>query len=105
MMHLFHNPECADDEALCLSKFPKKLKEKLKCNGGINPGWGLQFVEGWNVRKIVLLVVVCFGFGSLLVGVLWAVFKHSVQDAFSIAAYMLAFVGVTIGGVQALLVM
>lgn len=32
MMHLFHHPEeCGDEEAICLRRFPKKLKEKLAC--------------------------------------------------------------------------
>lgn len=105
MMHLFQHPECADDEMLCLNRFPKKLKEKLKCAKGINPGWGLQFVEGWDLRKIWILVFILFGMGSLVLGVLWAVYKHSIQDAFAIAAYMLTFATLTVGVMQALLIM
>ncbi|KAE8442247.1 hypothetical protein EG329_003718 [Mollisiaceae sp. DMI_Dod_QoI] len=105
MMHLFQNPDCAEDEALCVSRFPKKLKEKLKCNGGVNPGWGLQFVEGWDWKKIWLIVFAFFGLGSLLIGVLWARYEHSIQDAFAIAAYMIGFATVTVGTAQALLMM
>ena len=46
-----------------------------------------------------------FGFGSALIGILWCVFKHSIQDAFAIAAYVVAFGTVSVGSVQALLVM
>jgi hypothetical protein len=104
MMHLFHHPECAEEDAICISRFPKKLKDKLKCNGRVvNPGWGLQFVEGWDMRKIWTIVFVVFGMGSLLVAVLWAVFERSVQDAFAIAAYMATLATVSVGFVQALL--
>jgi hypothetical protein len=105
MMHLFQYPECAEDEPLCLSRFPKKLKEKLKSQSGINPGWGLQFVEDWDFKKLWIAVFVFFGLGSLVIAFSWAVLKHSIQDAFAIAAYMVAFATLTLGLMQALLVM
>lgn len=105
MMHLFQHPECADDEMLCLSRFPKKLKEKLRCAKGVNPGWGLQFVEGWDFRKIWIVVFMLFGLGSVVLGVLWAVYKHSIQDAFAISSYMLTFAALSVGLMQALMIM
>lgn len=104
LLHLFENPECAEDDEQCLLRFPKKLKEKLKCNSGVSPGWGLQFIEGWDIKKIWIIVFVFFGFGSLLIGVLWACFQHSIQDAFAIAGYIVAFATVSVGTIQALLV-
>lgn len=104
MMHVFQNPDCAEDEPLCLSRFPKKLKEKLLCRGGIKPGWGLQFIEGWDVRKLWLIGFVFFGVGSLTLGIVWAVMKHSIQDAFALAAYVVAFGMITLGTVQAFMV-
>jgi hypothetical protein len=101
LLHCFHNPDHAGDEHFCLDRFPKKLKEKLKCSSG----WGLQFVEGWDAKKLWIIVFIFFGLGSLLIGILWACFNHSIQDAFSIAAYMVAFATVSVGTVQALLVM
>jgi len=105
MMHLFHHPSHADNNSICLERFPKKLREKLKCNGGVNPGWGLQFVEGWDMKKIWVITFVFFGLGSLLIGILWAVYKQSIQDAFTIASYIVAFATVSVGTVQALLVL
>ena len=106
IMHLFEHPHDAADGPFCLNRFPKKLKERLKCIGGdINPGWGLQFVEEWDVRKIWIICFVFFGLGSLLIGILWAIYGHSIQDAFAIASYMLGFATVTVGTIQALLVM
>ena len=105
MMHLFHHPSHAEDDSTCLERFPKKLKERLKCSGGVNAGWGLQFVEGWNIKRIWVLAFVIFGLGSLLIGVLWAVYERSIQDAFAIANYMVAFATVSVGTVQAFLAM
>lgn len=102
MMDLFEHPDHAEGESVCLDRFPKKLKEKLKCNGGVNPGWGLQFVEGWDARKIWLII---FVLGSLLIGVLWVSYGQSIQNAFTISSYMIGLATVTVGTMQALLVM
>jgi hypothetical protein len=104
-MHLFHNPSHADENSFCLNRFPKKLKERLLYNGNANPGWGLQFVEGWNMKKIWIITFIIFGLGSLLMGVLWCVYHGSIQDAFTIASYMVAFATISIGTLQAFLVM
>jgi hypothetical protein len=105
LMHVFQHPDCAEPEPLCLSRFPKKLKERLRCRGGIKPGWGLHFIEGWSAKRIWIVVFIIFGLGSLTTGILWAVFKHSIQDAFALASYMVAFATVSVGTVQALVVM
>lgn len=70
LVHLFQNPKCAGEEALCLERFLKKLKEKLLCKGGIKPGWGLQFVKGWNMKKIWIINFVFFSLGSLSISIL-----------------------------------
>ena len=105
MMHLYHHPECAGTDSICISRFPKKLKEKLRCCPikGVNPGWGLQFVEGWDEKKIWTIVFVIFILGSLLVAMMLLIFGRSLQDAFSVAAYMATTATVTIGFVQAVL--
>lgn len=105
MMHLFHNPECAGSDSICVSRFPKKLKEQLKCCPikGVKPGWGLQFVEGWNNRKIWIMVSVVFGLGSLVVAIKLTVLEKSMEDAFAVSAYMATMTTVSIGFVQALM--
>lgn len=105
LLHLFQHPDCADEESICVGRFPKKLKERLQCKGGVNPGWGLQFVEGWHWKKIWIIGFVFFALGRLLVGVLWSVYGHSIQNAFAIASYMVALGTVSVGTLQALLVM
>jgi hypothetical protein len=71
----------------------------------LTPGWGIQFLVSWDIPKIWLISLFFFGFGSALIGILWGVFKHSIQDAFEIATYVVAFGTVSVGSVQALLIM
>lgn len=106
MMHLYHHPEHAGSHSICLSRFPKKLKEKLRCCPvkGVNPGWGLQFVEGWDEKKIWTIVFVVFVSGSLLVAIMLMALRRNLQDAFSVAAYMATTATVTIRFMQAVLV-
>jgi len=105
IMHLYHHPEHAGAHSICLSRFPKKLKEKLRCCPiqGVNPGWGLQFVEGWDERKIWIIVFIIFVLGSLLVAMMLLIFGRSLQDAFSVAAYMATTTTVTVGFAHAFL--
>lgn len=100
MMHLFYNPQCADNDPLCLERFPKKLKERLLCKRGRKGGWGIQFVEKWDWIKISLVVFTIFGLGSLLFGVLWARYHGSIQDGFTIAQYMIGFSALAVGMLQ-----
>jgi hypothetical protein len=106
-MHLFQHPTCASTSPVIMPRFPKKLLWPLICESEASPkrGWGIQFVVSWDFPKIWLISFLFFGFGSALLGILWWVFKHSIQDAFVIAAYVVAFGTVSVGSVQALLVM
>jgi hypothetical protein len=102
LMHLYTHPDHAEPSPICFEKFPKKLREKLICNkAGTNEGWGLQFIEGWDMKKIFGLVFLLFGIGSLAIGVLWSVYNHSIQDAFTMASYMIAMTAVGMGSLQA----
>lgn len=105
MKHLLKHPSHAENEAICLNRFPNKLKDNLQCSGGVNPGWGLQFVEYWDMKKIWAIAYILFVLGSLLIGVLWTGYEHSIQDAFAVSSYMLAFATISLGSLQALLVM
>jgi hypothetical protein len=89
LMHFFHHPEHAEDEPACLDRFPKKLRERFAvCSGkATGTGWGLHLVEGWDSRKTWVMCFVLFGVGSSLWGILWTVFKKSVQDAFAISGF------------------
>ena len=103
MMHLYQHPEDAEASGICMKRIPKKLKERLSVcpTKGTGLGWGVHFVESWHYNVIWIL-----GFGTLLAAsmvflVCWAVLKHDVQGASGVAAYMLAFVTLLVGTVQA----
>jgi hypothetical protein len=57
------------------------------------------------MRKIWTISFILFGFGSMLIGVLWGVYGRSIQDALAIASYIVAFATLSVGTLQAWLVM
>jgi hypothetical protein len=89
LMQFFYNPKHAKDELACLDRFPKKLRERFAISSGkaTGTGWGLHLAEGWDSRKAWVMCFVLFGVGSSLWGVLWTVFKKSVQGAFAISGF------------------
>jgi hypothetical protein len=104
LMHLFQHPLHAQRKRVCYDRFPKKLKTKLVCSDKPTElGWGLQLVEGWSLKKIWTSGFVLTGIGSLVFGVVWVVLMHSIQDAFTVAAYWLTFGMFGIGTLQAIL--
>lgn len=100
MLHLFQNPSHAKSDTICLSRFPKKLRVKIQSPSDALPGWGLQLIESWDVKKIWIIGFILFGLGSFIFAILWACFGGSVQDAFAVAAYMVAFATLTLGTLQ-----
>jgi hypothetical protein len=104
LMHLFQHPEDAGARTICLDRFPKKMRERLTvcCDTGVSLGWGLQLEEGWDQRKTWILAFVILVVGSATLGILWAVFEHSIQDAFAISGYMTAVAVLSIGFTQAM---
>lgn len=101
LMHIYNHPKDADQETICLTRFPKRIKERLKLGDtDVSVGWGVEFVEGIHWNKVW-----CFGFAivvlSLVVGMAWSWTKKDVQGGFGIAAYMMAFLTFMVGMVQA----
>lgn len=89
LMHLFDNPDCAEDVLACLDRFPKKLREKLACGDkAIASGWGLDLEEGVCKKKTAVLYMVCV-LASSIWGILWTILGHDIQGAFSVSAYMI----------------
>jgi hypothetical protein len=106
LMHYFHHPHDADDGFdWCLSRFPKRLHEKLRAcpRNGPGEGWGIHFVEDWDLKKLWMTSFLICGLGSFAFGVLWAYYENSIQDAFAISSYMIAMATLSIGTVQAML--
>ncbi|ERF73923.1 hypothetical protein EPUS_05346 [Endocarpon pusillum Z07020] len=101
LMHIYHHPEDADSETVCLSRFPKRVRDRLELAGTDVPvGWGIEFVEGVHWNKVWF-----FGFAivlvSLIMGVVWSSLKRDVQGGFGIAGFMMAFLTFMVGVVQA----
>ncbi|KAI9878212.1 MAG: hypothetical protein M1830_001556 [Pleopsidium flavum] len=104
LVHIFQHPQDAEDETICLDRFPKRLLQQIAvCSTGdptTGIGWGLELTEGlhWAKTSCVGLVILV---SSMVLGVLWSVFRGDVQGGFGIAAYMVAFWMCTVGTVQA----
>ncbi|MCJ1404027.1 hypothetical protein MMC11_007251, partial [Xylographa trunciseda] len=106
LMHLCTHPEDADDAAaVCLARIPKKLKERLFVDpaSGTGVGWGVHFVEGWQYSAVWHVAFVTLLLASVVFLTCWALFKQDVQGASGVAAYMLAFMTLAVGSLQAAL--
>ncbi|KAI9875203.1 MAG: hypothetical protein M1830_008767 [Pleopsidium flavum] len=102
LMHLFDHPEDADEETVCLEKFPKRLRERLSVcsNERTNIGWGIHFVEGLHWTKLWLFGLLGIIFSALF-GVFWSVWEHDIQGGFAVAGCMMVFFTFTTDTVQA----
>ena len=103
MTHWFQHPEEAWDLPYAYSLFPKKRKGQLDVDLSQGPSvaWGIQIVEGWLSSRIWLLSLLLFLCGSLAFGICWTIFKHDIQGAFGVAAYIVAFLTLAVGAAQA----
>lgn len=94
LLHFFNTPHKAEDSAQCFDRLPKKTTGVIARSGEI--GWGLHLVDGLNHQRIALLATTVFGAGGTVFGISWSVIRGSIQDAFSIGAFMLALASLTI---------
>lgn len=103
MAHLLYHPEEANELGITCLRAPKKRNERLTIcpREGTRLGWGLHFVEGWILFRIWVLLLSLFGIASLVFGICWAVFKHDVQGAFGVSAYLMTLLGLIVGTLQA----
>ena len=100
LMHLYDHPEDADDDAFCLDRVPKKLRERLTYSQRI--GWGVSFSESLNVKKICIFGLLGL-FLSAAFGVAWSINRDDVQGGFGVAAFVLAAMTFITGILQATL--
>lgn len=103
MLHLCTHPECADETGILFDRIPKKLKERLEVcpHKGSSLGWGIYFIEGWHLGIVTLLAYAILVLVSFVFFVCWTVFKQDVQGASGVATYVLAFLTLGVGSVQA----
>ncbi|KAL8785902.1 MAG: hypothetical protein Q9195_008447 [Heterodermia aff. obscurata] len=104
MLHLINHPTHADEDGFVLDRIPKKLKERLLVSPsrGTGIGWGIYFIEGWHVSVVTIVAFAVLLAGSLAFLICWSVLKHDLQGASGVAAYIIAFLGLAIGSIQAI---
>ena len=103
MMHLYNHPEETEHTAVCLGKLPKKIEGLAWLpthSEGSKIGWGLQFVEGLDVKKLWVWGFIGFII-SITFGVAWSFVKGDMQSGFAVAACMLTGLIFTTGLIQA----
>lgn len=89
LMHRFTNVgQCSADD-FCLLGIPKRLNGPPRVGSAIdqNTAWGLHLEEGLDGERLLLWVVLG-ALASLIFAVPWAIVKGSIQDAFSVAGYV-----------------
>ena len=103
MLHLINHPTHAEEDGFVLDRIPKKLRQRLLVSPsrGTGLGWGIYFIEGWHLSVITIVAFTVLLAGSLAFLVCWSVLKHDVQGASGVAAYIVAFLGLAIGSIQA----
>ena len=82
LRHLFKHPEEHDNERLAYSAFPK-CYERLE----MGPGWGVEFVEGFVPKRVVMAV---FSLILLTLGVYSVSIACEVRSAVGVATFSLA---------------
>lgn len=105
MMHLFHGHHpLLHHSSLFFDRIPKKRGPPLQYNDrpkDANIGWGLDFVMVFNLRLVVTLAFILDLLTCLMLACLWSTLEHDIQDAFTVAAWISAILGVGIATLQA----
>ncbi len=53
------------------------------------------------MSRVWFLILTLFTIGSLVFGICWAILQHDLQGAFGVSAYIVSFMGLLVGTVQA----
>ena len=103
LMHHYNNLSCINVEQIWVyNQVPKRLNEQLIGQATAPAlGWGIHLEEDWHWVKIWNLGSALFIFGSLMFGVLWAVFKKDVQGAFGISSFWTSIFAIVLAYVAA----
>jgi hypothetical protein len=83
-------PECLNEEDICINRLPKKLLARLKYRARLvegNIGWGVLIIEGLN-RPFLSGLWPVFLLLSSVATVLWSVLKGDVQGGFGMGSFL-----------------
>lgn len=100
MMHIFDCPEDASDSQICVTRFPKKLRDRLEF-GRDERGWGIYFEDSRHWGIIVVCITIVGFFGSLAFGIYWNVVMKDIQGAWGVAGWMVAAIGLLLFALHA----
>lgn len=105
MMHLFHGYHpLLYQSSLFFDRLPKKRGPPLQYSDqptDANIGWGLDFVMEFNLRLVVTLALILNILTCLIFASLWSTLERDIQDAFTIAAWISAILGLGVATLQA----
>ncbi|OCK83360.1 hypothetical protein K432DRAFT_390491 [Lepidopterella palustris CBS 459.81] len=101
MMHFFKKPSACENSDDCLKQFAKRVDgpPDPKIPPDYRIGWGLHLEERFDWGRVLIhlyLVVLA----TLLLAICWAAIKRSIQDGFSIAAYLIAVEALAVATIQ-----
>jgi hypothetical protein len=96
LLHHFLRPSCINEqETWILNQLPKRTRGSLHGKADKPAkGWGIYYKEGLDTSKILLMVFLFMILISILVGVLWSVYKMDVQGAFGVSAWVTSVGGI-----------
>jgi hypothetical protein len=99
MMDFFEDPDSRRPGSdLVMQQLPKKLDTGLTSDGiEITEAWGIFYREEWNWRRIWGILGLAFFPPSLLFGVLWAILRKDIQDAFGVASWWMTGATILLG--------
>lgn len=101
LMHFYECPRSCDQTDFCIRRFPKHCACQIQVSEETQEAfaWGIELVEGidWAYFWVFGFVIVT---ASTTFGIAWACKKGSIQDGFTVAAYMIAVFAFMAGAMQ-----
>lgn len=101
LRHFYECPKSCSQSDFCIRRLPKHSTGDVRASEDTQEAfaWGIELVEGldWAYFWIFGFVAIV---ASALFGIVWACKRGSIQDGFTVAAYMNAVVTFTAGAAQ-----
>lgn len=99
LTHYFKSPKCVNEkQTTILAQLPKRVQGELRaCADKDETGWGLYIQEGWQLRRVYLLLVLLTISSGTIFGIVWSVVEADVQSAFAISAYWVSICCLVLG--------
>lgn len=101
MLHLIEHPDDAQRSLVLFKHVPKKLREKLAACPlkGRCDGWGIQYLEDVDQERVCFVVFLC-AVVSLMLAVLWTVYRKDVQGGFTVGGTIFVLMTTGVGSLE-----